>query len=219
MKNKEFIEDVTPIEERVNLESIEKTNIENYTKRELFTHLILSGKLPKHIKTIEDALTISQMGQELGFKLMQAFHYIVPIEGKLSLSAKAIGALLKRNGISYTTLEDAVFIFSDGTISDIRIKDGVDILDRRTTIKFTREGVDEIVSYTWTDAKKQELTEKSNWRKMPKEMLYARCLAKGANRVAPDKLLGLYTTEEMVDTFIQEDRVKRNENGEVIEIN
>jgi hypothetical protein len=30
-------------------------------------------------------------------------------------------------------------------------------------------------------------------------MLYARALALGAQRIAPDKVLGLYTVEEMVD--------------------
>lgn len=30
-------------------------------------------------------------------------------------------------------------------------------------------------------------------------MLYARCLSLGANRIAPDVTMGLYTVEEMVD--------------------
>ncbi len=30
-------------------------------------------------------------------------------------------------------------------------------------------------------------------------MLYARCLALGANRIAPDMIMGLYTVEEMID--------------------
>jgi hypothetical protein len=44
-----------------------------------------------------------------------------------------------------------------------------------------------------------------------KEMLYARCLAKGANRIGADLLLGLYTTEEMADTFLKESDVRRND--------
>lgn len=50
--------------------------------------------------------------------------------------------------------------------------------------------------------------------KMPKHMLYARCLALGANRIAPDKILGLYTVEEMADITDAKD-VKINEEGEV----
>ena len=51
-----------------------------------------------------------------------------------------------------------------------------------------------------------------------KEMLYARCLAKGANRIGADLLLGLYTAEEMADTFLREDQVKRNEDGTIAEV-
>ena len=53
---------------------------------------------------------------------------------------------------------------------------------------------------------------------MKKEMLYARCLAKGANRIGADLLLGLYTAEEMADTFLKEDNVKRNEDGTIAEV-
>jgi len=51
-----------------------------------------------------------------------------------------------------------------------------------------------------------------------KEMLYARCLAKGANRVGADLLLGLYTAEEMADTFLKESDVRRNEDGTIAEV-
>lgn len=49
-------------------------------------------------------------------------------------------------------------------------------------------------------------------------MLYARCLALGANRIAPDLLLGLYTVEEMVDVT-NATNVVINEEGEVKIIN
>jgi hypothetical protein len=50
-------------------------------------------------------------------------------------------------------------------------------------------------------------------------MLYARCLAKGANRIGADLLLGLYNTEELADTFINnENQVKRAEDGTITEI-
>jgi hypothetical protein len=53
---------------------------------------------------------------------------------------------------------------------------------------------------------------------MPKEMLFARCLAKGANRIGSDLLLGLYTAEELADTFLNENQVKRNEDCTIAEI-
>lgn len=179
--------------------------------------LIESKKLPAHIKTVEEAFTIAQMGRELGFATMQAFHYIIPIQGKLSLSAKATNALLRKGKVQFVTTEDAVWIYK-GNKTEPSSTDEKPI-DRRTTIKFIRDGLEEMCSFTWTDADKQGLTTKDNWKRMPREMLYARCLAKGANRIGADLLLGLYTTEELTDSLnVSELNIKRDEDGTVQEI-
>ena len=181
--------------------------------------LIESKQLPAHIKTVEQAFTIAQMGKELGFPTMQAFHYIIPIQGKLSLSTKATNALLRKGGVKFFTKEDGVYVYKDGSITDMRKDIAENPVDRRTTIVFTRDGVEETCSFTWVDATGQGLNTKDNWKRMPKEMLYARCLAKGANRVGSDLLLGLYMTEELTDSFnIPEIAVKRNEDGTIKEI-
>ena len=176
--------------------------------------LIDSKKLPGHVKTVEDAFTIAQMGKELGFATMQAFHYIIPIQGKLSLSAKATGALLRKGGVKYITKEDGVFVYSGNSIEPNKIGDKP--IDQRTTILFVRDGMNEECSFSWKDAEKQGLTTKDNWKRMPKEMLWARCLAKGANRIGSDLLLGLYVIEELTDSFnISETQIKRNDDGTV----
>lgn len=181
--------------------------------------LIESKQLPAHIKTVEQAFTIAQMGKELGFPTMQAFHYIIPIQGKLSLSAKATGALLRKDGVKFYTKEDGVYVYKDGTVSDIRKDIQENPIDRRTTILFMRDGIEETCTFTWTDATGQGLNTKDNWKRLPKEMLWARCLAKGANRIGADLLLGLYMTEELTDSFnIPETAVKRNEDGTIKEI-
>lgn len=193
------------------------TAISNIAEQQDFLQsLIDSKKLPAHIKTVQDAFTIAQMGKELGFPTMQAFHYIIPIQGKLSLSAKATNALLRKGGVKFQTVEDGVYVYKDGSVTD-HIKDGEDKpLDRRTTILFRRDDQEEKCSFTWIDAKNQGLTTKDNWVRMPKEMLYARCLAKGANRIGSDLLLGLYMTEELTDTFnVDESKIKRNEDGTI----
>jgi hypothetical protein len=194
------------------------TTTENALKQFLAT-LIDSKKLPVHIKTVEDAFTIAQMGKELGFPTMQAFHYIIPIQGKLSLSAKATGALLRKGGVKFYTKEDAVYVYPDGSTDTIAPRtDGTKPIDRRTTIIFIRDEMEETCSFTWKDAEVQGLTTKDNWKRMPREMLYARCLAKGANRIGADLLLGLYTAEEMADTFLKESDVKRNDDGTIAEV-
>ena len=166
-----------------------------------------------------EAFTIAQMGKELGFPTMQAFHYIIPIQGKLSLSAKAIGALLRKGGVRYITQEDGVWVYADGSTSTI-IKPGDEKpIDQRTTILFLRDGMEERCSFSWKDAEKQGLTTKDNWKRMPKEMLYARCVAKGANRIGSDLLLGLYAIEELADSFsINESHITRNEDGTIASI-
>lgn len=181
--------------------------------------LIKSKQLPTHIKTVEEAYTVAQMGRELGFATMQSFHYIIPIQGKLSLSAKAIGALLRKGGVAYTTMEDGVWVYANGSTSVILKAGDEKPIDQRTTIIFVRNGMEERCSFTWKDAEKQGLTTKDNWKRMPKEMLYARCLAKGANRIGADLLLGLYMVEELADSFsINESHIRRNEDGTIAAI-
>lgn len=198
---------------------LEKTSNSSTELTTFLKTLIDSKKLPGHIKNVDEAFTIAQMGKELGFPTMQAFHYIIPIQGKLSLSAKAVGALLRKGGVKYITKEDGVYVFADGTTDTISLKkDGTKPIDRRTTIDFYRDGLVESCSFTWRDAEGQGLTSKDNWTRMPKEMLFARCLAKGANRIGSDLLLGLYTAEELADTFLNENQVKRNEDCTIAEI-
>lgn len=181
--------------------------------------LIDSNQLPAHIKNVNEAFTVVQMGKELGFPTMQAMHYVIPIQGKLSLSAKAIGAILRRHGVTYTTTEDAVYVYKDGTTSEYPVGGDVKPVDRRTTIVFTRDNQKEKVSFGWIDATSMGLTTKDNWKRMAREMLYARCLSKGANRVAPDLLLGLYNTDELFDSFDHGHiKAKRDDDGTIIEI-
>jgi hypothetical protein len=155
--------------------------------------LIDSKVLPSNIKTIEQAFAIAQYGKDLGMKPMQAFHQVYSIQGRLALSSKALGALLWKNGISYKTLKDGELVVRGVD------NEGKELKDRVTTIEFHRGSIVEVTSFYWSDAVKAGWTTKDNWVKMPKHMLYARCLALGANRIAPDTLLGLYTVEEMVD--------------------
>lgn len=182
------------------------------TEMETLQVLIDSKSLPANIKTLEQAFTIAQFGKDLGMKPMQAFHQIYNIQGRLALSSKALGALLWSSGISYRTIQDFELVVKG------KDKDGNDIKDRVTTIEFYRGQIKETASFYWTDAVKAGWTTKDNWVKMPKHMMYARCLALGANRIAPDKILGLYTVEEMADITDAKD-VKINEEGEVTILN
>ena len=179
--------------------------------------LIDSKQLPKHITSPSTALLIDNMGKELGFPTIQAFHYIIPIQGKLTLSAKAIGAILRRHKVTFKTTEDCVYVYPNGTTKPSSVDDKP--VDRRTTIVFTRDGIEEEVSYHWSDARLAQLDSKDNWKRMPREMMWARALSKGANRVGQDLLLGLYSTDEIFDALDDgTTKVKRDEDGTIIEI-
>lgn len=165
--------------------------------------LIDSKSLPSNIKTIEQAFTIAQFGKDLGMKPMQAFHQIYNIQGRLALSSKGLGALLWANGIQYKTIQDFEKIEENGKSDFI------------TTIEFYRGNIVDRASFKWSDAVRAGWTSKDNWTKMPRHMLYARALALGAQRIAPDKILGLYTVEEMTDVTPNTSNVIINEEGDV----
>lgn len=170
--------------------------------------LIDSKSLPSNVRTLEQAFTIAQYGKELGMKPMQAFHQVYNIQGRLALSSKGLGALLWANGVQMKTIQDNELI-----VRGID-KDGNEIKDRVTTIEFYRGQIVEKTSFYFTDAIKAGWSTKDNWVKMQKHMMYARCLALGAQRIAPDKLLGLYTVEEVID-ITNDGNTKINEEGEV----
>lgn len=142
----------------------EKTVMVPQTEMGQLQILIDSKVLPSNIKTIEQAFTIAKYGKELGMPVMQAFHQIYSIQGRLALSSKALGALLWRNGIQYKTLKDGEIVVR-GTD-----KDGNEIKDRVTTIIFYRGKIEEEVNFYWSDAVKAGWTTKDNWIKMPKSL-------------------------------------------------
>jgi hypothetical protein len=179
------------------------------TEMEQLQILIDSKSLPANIKTIEQAFTIAQFGKDLGLKPMQAFHQIYSIQGRLALSAKALGGLLWANGVGYKTLKDYELVVRG------KDKDGNEIKDRVTTIEFYRGSITDVASFYWSEAVKAGWTTKDNWVKMSKQMMWARCLSLGANRIAPDKIQGMYTVEEVMD-FAPDANAKITEEGEVV---
>ena len=184
--------------------------------------LIDSKKLPAHIKTVQDAFVIAEYGRELGFPVIQSFKHIIMIQGSPTLSAKAIGAILRNNSIKYTCTEDAVWVYPDGS-TDRNSVDKPNIgkpIDRRTTIVFTRGDQVETVDYTLLDAKAAGYLDKDNWKRMYKEMAYARCISKGSNRIAADKLMGLYSTDEIVDSMGAGNAkvIRDSEDGTILEV-
>lgn len=145
--------------------------------------MIKSGFLPKAYNKPEAVIMACTIGAELGFSPMQSLNVINVIEGKPTLSVNACLALVQKSGGYVETLE---------------------LTETKCVIRVTRPGRPEhIEEFTLVDASKAGLTGKSNWVKMPKNMLYARAASNGIRRVYADVLSGLYTTEEMNDATNQ----------------
>lgn len=117
-------------------------------------------------------------GRELGFGPVASMTGINVIKGKVSLSANLIAAAIKRSGrYNYRVVR---------------------LDDTACSIKFF-EGGKEIGDSTFTmDDAKQAGLATDNWRKFPKNMLFARAMSNGAKWYCPDLSGGpLYTPDEL----------------------
>jgi hypothetical protein len=175
--------------------------------------ILIDGKwLPSHVPTVEAAFTIRQMGMELNIPTMQAFHNIIPIQGKLTLTATLKSALIRRGGVVYTVIRDAEYMYNEnGEIVFTKFpkyrggsQDWVDkYMGRVTTVKGFRyimgEKIEQEVSFSTIDATAMELMEKDNYKRMLPQMLAARCVSKLSTMFAADLILGLPTTEEVIE--------------------
>jgi len=67
-------------------------------------------------------------------------------------------------------------------------------------------GVVHTFEFTWQMAEQMGLTRNSNWSRMPRQMLRARCVAMACRAVWPDAVSGIYTADEMADSLDLSDR-------------
>ena len=187
------------------------------------------GFLPDAFKTTEQVMVAVQYGREIGLDFMTAINNINVIGGKPTLSIHAIASLIRKAGIRYRLVEDAVWIREDGTIDPIRLttrttKDGKTVtnysynyIDCRTTFEFVEmfqgQPLVQSFSFLYSEAKSQELDQKSNWKKMFKIMMRTRALSLGARLVCPEALLGMYEITEMLDAKRIDYDIKQSDDG------
>lgn len=143
--------------------------------------LSLSTMIPLALrKKPEDILAITMVGQELGLLPMQAIRGIHIIEGKPSMSADLLAALVSRSpGCEHLYLKE-----STG-------KSATYVAKRRGTPGET------VMSFTIEQAKAAGLLGKGNWQKYPDAMLRARAVAAICRAVFPDVCFGIYAEDEL----------------------
>ncbi len=147
-------------------------------------------------KDAAQAITKILAGQELGLGPVASMTGIYIVKGRVTLSANIMASIIKRSGrYSYRIkrLDDTgcVLVFTDG---------GKDLTPE--------------ISFTEADAKKAELLAGDNWKKYPRNMMFARALSNGAKWHCPD-VFGqpVYTPEELGGNITIVDM----ETGEIID--
>lgn len=149
------------------------------TTRALSKELAASQLLPQALKQKPaDVLAIVLTGRELGLEPMQAIRSIHIINGKPSMSADLMGALVKKS----PACEFLVLVESTGLIATYKTK-------RRG------EPGETVMSFTIAQAKAAGCEGKDNWTKYPDAMLRARALAAICRAVYPDVCLGIYDSD------------------------
>lgn len=145
---------------------------------------VFESRLFSAYGTAQAVMTTLIAGRELGLQSMAALRAIHIIEGKPTLSADLIRALVIRSGLA------KYFRCTERTAE-------------RATFE-TQRGDDPPIALTFTieearNAFGKDLTAwaKSGWGKNPADMLVARAGAKLARLVYPDVVHGVYATEEI----------------------
>lgn len=138
-----------------------------------------SGFFPDS-KSAAQAVVKVLAGRELGFGAFASMTGVAVIQGKPVIGANLLAAAVKQTGkYNYRVTEHT---------SEV------------CRIKFL-EGNQEVgvSSFTMDDAKAAGLATKDNWKKYPRNMLFARAIANGQKWYAPDVFNGVtvYTPDEM----------------------
>lgn len=145
--------------------------------------LVSTSMVPAHFKKPEEVVAAVLYGQELGFSPMQALQAVIVIQGKPSLETNAIKALILQSGGHLETVEWT---------------------DKKCKLRGVRGKWKEEVEYTIEDATLAGLAAKDNWKKMPKAMLYARCVSILGRNMWADLLKGFFGREELEDLPVTE---------------
>ena len=141
--------------------------------------ILAQSKFFKGVEQEAQAVAKVLRGLELGIPPVAALEGIYAFDGKTSLSAHTISALIKKSGkYNYRVIEATrerceIHFFENGELAGPAV-------------------------FTFQDALDAKLTSKDNWSKYREEMIYARAMSKGARRYCSEIFMGpVYTLEEL----------------------
>lgn len=210
-KEIEVVEDVTAVSQTTDKHTAAIVSAESWeAKLAIADSMIDGGLVPKSFANEPGAvISAVEMGLELGLGAWASLNNIVVIQGKATLTLNAMLSLARSKGVLINVIKDYELVEIE-----VRTKEGLrKAHDRGTIIKITR-GEDiyspsgklldsRISEYTytkfWSDAVKAELTDKDNWKRMPRQMLRARAITEALRLYAADIMLGMYESSEIGD--------------------
>lgn len=157
--------------------------------RELGEAAVASGMFPD-LKTSAQAMMKIMAGHELGFSPIVSMTGVHFFQGRVVIGANLLASLIKDSGkYEYKVLQHT------DKVCEIAVfqRFGDDLKQLGTP-----------VYYTTGDASNAGLMIKDNWKKYPKDMLFAACIRQAARRYCADILRGTGTesgndTEDFVD--------------------
>jgi hypothetical protein len=139
----------------------------------------------KDAQDVAKAIVKVQAGMELGVPPIASMAGIHIVEGKPTLSSGLIASRIKASG-KYR------FVVKKHTDTECE-------LEFKEKLDGSWESVG-IASFTMADAAKAGIGGRSNWKRYPKNMLFARAISNGARWYCADIFTGaIYTTEEIQD--------------------
>jgi hypothetical protein len=154
----------------------------NLSNKLQFAKMLLNTQMcPQGFKTPEQVIAAIFYGQEIGFSPLQSLQSINVIQGRPTLDAAGIKAKILEAGGTFKTIKWT---------------------DEECTLECTRGEWADKFTFTLKDAEKMGLLSKDNWKRMPKQMLYARCVSTLGRNMYADVLRGFYGKEEMEDAVI-----------------
>ena len=154
--------------------------------------LLASGSLPPGVNTKEKIMTITQYGKELGMTPMTAINSISLVSGRMVISSKILGSMLKAKGYEFVWTADWAFDETKNTnYSEITIYWYSSILKREMS---------DSLRMTWNELERAGLTERDTYKKYPKFMLRARTMSAAIDKIAPEVRNNIFTAEELADS-------------------
>lgn len=152
--------------------------------------ILKSGLAPKSLNSAEKILTVALKGRELQIPPMMALSHIHVVEGKPTMSAELMVALVQRAGhkvrVTQTTADQCV-------VEGERVDDP----DHPSEVSFSMQ-----------DAQTAGVANKQNWQRYPAAMLRARAISALCRFAFADVLMGVsYVPEELGAEVDEQGRV------------